>query len=167
MKELEEQFTFSPASTSPLDIGKYVLISNPSISIHDSTKYGGGYAPGVDNGDGTITSHIARDSLDEAMQKCIEIAAAGGEPEKDIKPVEMNQPFTIIKRVIAFSPAGEEPKASVVIKVPGKPKITKRSSSSCIYFAIGESSFIADKSSWISRKENGFIYALESGVTGI
>lgn len=50
MKELEEQFSFTPASTSPLDTGKYVLISNPSISIHDSTQYGGGYAPGVDNG---------------------------------------------------------------------------------------------------------------------
>ena len=55
MKELEEQFSFTPASTSPLDTGKYVLISNPSISIHDSTQYGGGYAPGVDNGDGTIS----------------------------------------------------------------------------------------------------------------
>jgi hypothetical protein len=68
--------------------------------------------------------------------------------------------------VITFSPAGEHPKASVVMKVPGKPKITKRSSS-CIHFAIGERSFIADKASWMSRKENGFIYALESGVTGI
>ena len=143
MKELEEQFSFTPASTSPLDTGKYVLISNPSISIHDSTQYGGGYAPGVDNGDGTFTAHIARDNLIDAMQKCIEIAAAG-EPGKDSKPVKKNVPITIIKRVITFSPAGEHPKASVVMKVPGKPKITKRSSS-CIHFAIGERSFIADK----------------------
>lgn len=163
MKSLEEQFTFTPASTSPLDTGKYVLISNPSILIHDSTRFGGGYAPGVDNGDGTFTAYYAHESLIEAMQKCIEIAAAG-EPEKDSKPVNKNGPVTIIKRVIAFSPAGEQPKASVVMKVPGKPKITKRNSS-CIHFDIGERSFIADRASWMSRKDNGFIYAIESGAT--
>lgn len=86
MKELEEQFSFIPASTSPLDTGKYVLISNPSISIHDSTQYGGGYAPGVDNGHGTFTAHMARVSLVEAMQKCIEIAADGD--SKDFKPTK-------------------------------------------------------------------------------
>ena len=86
MKELEEQFSFTPASTSPLDTAKYVLISNPSILIHDSTKYGGGYAPGVDNGDGTFTAHIARDNLIDAMQKCIEIAAGGD--SKNSKPIK-------------------------------------------------------------------------------
>lgn len=74
MKELEDQFSFTPASTSPLDTAKYVLISNPSIRIFDSTRIGGGYAPGVDNGDGTFTAHYARESLVEAMQVCLEIA---------------------------------------------------------------------------------------------
>lgn len=68
--------------------------------------------------------------------------------------------MTEVRKVLFFSPAGQEPKAYISSKIEGKPVLSKQNSS-CVWFSIGDKAFIADKASWRTRKENGYIYVLE------
>lgn len=164
MTSTAEQFRFTPDTTSHYARGHYHLIDNPNVVITDLTPIDGGYCPGVHQKDGTFAAFITCDTLDAAMDKAL--AAANECHKKTPKPAKKKQPpVTIIKIVLFFSPAGAKPKASAEISVPGKPKISKRSSST-IHFDVGDRSFIADKASWMARKDNGFIYAIEAGTSG-
>jgi len=67
--------------------------------------------------------------------------------------------MTEVRKVLFFSPAGQEPKAYISSHIVGKPVVTKRNAN-CVWFSIDDKSFIADKASWLSRKEHGYVYVV-------
>lgn len=76
MSDLASLFNHIPADSKQLVLDRYILKSNPDISIEDASPIGGGFCPGQNMNDGTFASHISRDTLDEAMTICLKLAQA-------------------------------------------------------------------------------------------
>jgi hypothetical protein len=66
---------------------------------------------------------------------------------------------TIIREILAMSPATGEVKCWAEHRLEGRPQIVARSSS-VVRFRVGERTFLAGTKAWRERKAAGYIEAL-------